>query len=97
MTSPEPLPPDLEALSAFVDSQLPEVREIFQYALAMLLLEEGGASMGEPTTDAGGRTHVQVLTTAGNSFDVVKPTVSEPMLEQMMTIMRFAKRKGKPI
>jgi hypothetical protein len=44
-----------------------------------------------------GRMHVQVLTTAGNSFDVVKPAVSEPMLEQMMTIMRFAKRKGKPL
>jgi hypothetical protein len=44
-----------------------------------------------------GCTHVQLLTPAGTSFDVVKPAVSEPMLEQMMTIMRFAKRKGKPL
>jgi hypothetical protein len=94
MPSADPLPPDMEALSAFVDSQPPEVREIFHYALAMLLVEEGSASMGEPTTDGDGRTHVQLLTTAGNAFDVVKPALSEPMLEQMLTIMRFAKRKA---
>jgi hypothetical protein len=55
MTSPEPLPPDMEALSAFVDSQPPEIREIFQYALAMLLLEEGlWASQPRMPTAGGG-------------------------------------------
>jgi hypothetical protein len=42
MTAADPLPPDMEALNAFVDLEPPEIREIFRCALAMLLLQEGG-------------------------------------------------------
>lgn len=33
------LPPDLQAIAPYADSQPPQVRAIFQYALAMMMVD----------------------------------------------------------
>ena len=96
MTAPEPPSSDVEALEAFLDSQPPDVRELFQYALAMLMVEEDQGVFGVESTAADGRTHVQVLMRSGHSFTVTRPVVNDSMLEQMMAIVRLAKAKGNP-
>ena len=93
MTSPDTASSDVEALEAFLDSQPPDVRELFQYALAKLMVEEDKAVFGAESTSADGRTHVQVVTPSGHSFSVAKPVLSDPMLDQMMAIVRQAKDK----
>jgi hypothetical protein len=96
MTSSDTPSSDVEALESFLDSQPPNVRDLFHYALAMLMVEEGKGVFGEQSTGADGRTHVQVLTPSGDPFAVAKPAVSDSTLEQMMAIVRLAKDKGNP-
>ena len=92
----EPPSSDMEALESFLDSQPADVRELFQYALAKLMVEEDKGSFGVESTASDGRTHVRVLTRSGHSFTVTKPVLNDSMLEQMMAIVRLAKAKGNP-
>ena len=89
MTALDPSP-HIEALESFLESQPAEVRELLQYALAALMVEEGKATFGDEFKDAENRAHVQVVTRAGQSFVVTRPAVGAAMLEQMMAIVRQA-------
>ncbi len=60
------LPPDLAALPRNVDAQPSEMREIFHYAPAMLLVEDGG---DHPRAANDRRTRMNLL------FDDGVPTV----------------------
>jgi len=93
MTSPDPSP-NIAALESFLESQPAEVRELLQYALAKLMVEEGKATFGEEFVDLENRAHVQVVTRAGQSFVVIRPAVGDAMLEQMMAIVRQAGERG---
>jgi hypothetical protein len=42
------LPPELDALASYLDAQIPDVRELFQYALARLMIEAGATSQDLP-------------------------------------------------
>lgn len=44
------LPPDLAMLSHILDGQPPQVRELFHYALFMLLIENGKAESAPKET-----------------------------------------------
>ena len=74
------LPPELEALAPFLDAEAPNVRELFQYALAMLMVEAGKADIVQRVKTDDGRTHVQIVTAAGDAFSVVVPAVGEELL-----------------
>lgn len=91
MTSSETPPSDVEALEAFLESQPADVRELLQYALAKLMVEEGKGTFGEEFKDAEGRAHAQVVTKSGQSFMVTRPAVDDLMVEQMMAIVRLRK------
>lgn len=81
------IPPELEMFSRIVDGQPPDVRELFQYALTMLLVEDGKAEIVEQhTIDA--REHLTLRTVAGDSFAIVKPFVSEELLAKMTEMAR---------
>ena len=97
MTSFDTPSSDVAALESFLDSQPPDVRELFQYALTLLMVEEGKGVFGEESTGADGRTHVQVLTPSGDPFTVTKPVVGASMLDQMMAIVRLENDKSNPI
>ena len=96
MTAPDPQPTDVQALEAFLESQPTDVRELFQYALARLMVEEGKGVFGVESAGPDGRMRVQVVTPTGQTFSVTKPVGKDAMLEQMMAIVRMAKDEGKP-
>jgi hypothetical protein len=81
------IPPELEMFSRLVDGQPPDVRELFQYALTMLMVEDGKAEIVEQhTLDA--REHLTLRTVGGDSFTIIKPFVSEELLAKMRTTAR---------
>ena len=74
-------------LSRVVDAQPEDVRELFHYALTMLMVEDGKAKIIE-------RHHVDNLeyltieTLAGDVFEILTPQVSEDLLDKMRALAR---------
>jgi hypothetical protein len=82
------LPPELDAFASYLDAQLPNVRELFQYALAMLMVESSKAKIVETHTTDDGRQRMLIWTAANDSLSIAKPLVDDALLEQMMEIVR---------
>ncbi len=81
------LTPDLALLARLIDTQLPEVRESFQYALVMLLIEDRKAEIIERRMiDL--REWLTIRTVGGELFDIVKPTVSEARLAELLQMAK---------
>ena len=81
------LPPEFEILSRIADAQEPNVRELFQYALTMLLVEDGKAKILQQHA-VGMREHLELRTNAGVAFTIVKPDISAELLVQMQEMVR---------
>ena len=81
------LPFDLEMLARIIDGQPSDVRELFHYALAMLLIEDGKADIvAQSTTDA--RQWLTIRTVAGELFSIAKPNVSDARLIELQEMAR---------
>jgi hypothetical protein len=81
------LPQDLGKLACVVDLQSPAARELFHYALVLLLVEDGKAEIiVRRTVDA--RERVTVRTVAGELFSIVKPDESDDMMETLKVLAR---------
>ncbi len=64
------LPPELEMFAHILDGQAPSVRELFQYALRMLMVENGKAEVVERhVIDL--REHLTFKTVAGEVFTII--------------------------
>ncbi len=81
------LPPDLAMLARVVDRQSSAARELFHYALVLLLVEDGKAEIVKRRT-VDEREWVTVRTIAGESFRIVKPDESDDMLETLKVLAR---------
>src|SRR5438105_11821289 len=81
------LPPDLEAVGKLIELQSPDVRELFQYALAMVMVEQGKARILERhATEAG---ELYTLSTAGGeTISIPKPQVRDEYIERLMQAVR---------
>ncbi len=83
------LPPDLAMFSRMVEGHPPDVRELFHYALVMLLVEDGKASIVERSM-IDGREWIYLLTAGKNCS-----AWSSPMWER--TCWRICARwRGRP-
>jgi len=81
------LPPELAMLARAVDGQSPAVRELFQYALVMLMVEDGSVTMIERhVIDA--REHLTFKTSQNESFTIIKPEASPELLEGVRQMAR---------
>ncbi len=77
--------PDLNILSDMIDAQSPEVRELFEYALGLVLLENGKAEIAEQRTiDA--RRWIIFRTAHGELFSVVKPEENDKRLTKLRAV-----------
>jgi hypothetical protein len=81
------LPPEFKVLSRLVDAQEPNVRELYQYALALLMVEDGKAEITEQRT-VSMREHLTLRTVAGDTFTIVKPDIRAELLAQMQEMVR---------
>jgi hypothetical protein len=88
------LPPDLEMLSRMIDGQPPQVRELFHYALAMLMVENGKAEITE-RHHVDNLEHLNIKTTAGDVFEILTPQVSDERLQQSRTLARETLRQDR--
>lgn len=86
------IPPELEMLSRIIDAQSPAARELFRYALIMLMVENGKAAViDRRVIDA--REYLTFKTSADESFTIVKPDVSPDLLERMREMAREVLRE----
>ena len=77
--------PDLNVLSDMIDAQSPEVRELFQYALGLVLVENGEAEIAEQRTiDA--RRWIIFRTANGELFSVVEPEGNDRRLSTLCAV-----------
>src|SRR5437660_6463044 len=79
--------PDLLAIGTLIDLQPADVRELFQYALAMVMVETGKAHILERhATDVG---EVYTHSTAdGQMISIPKPRVRDEYIERLMEAVR---------
>lgn len=83
------LPPEFKVLSRLVDAQEPNMRELYQYALALLMVEDHKAEITEKRT-VSMREHISFRTVAGGTFTLVKPDIRDELLAQMQEMVREA-------
>lgn len=81
------LPKELQDLAEMIDRQPASVRELFQYALVMLMVEDGKAEIIE-TKEVEGRTELTIRTRAIEIFQIMKPEASEELLARMNELAR---------
>jgi hypothetical protein len=70
-------PPGLQAFASLLDTQPPEVQEVFQFLLATAMHETGKFELLN-VTEVAGRWHY-AFKDAGEVFSVVRPEMSEAM------------------
>lgn len=76
------LPPEFEPVLQHLKSQPESVREIFHYAIVLMMMDDEKARVLE-TQEENGKTVWIVQTIAGDKFAVVRPPISEE-LEQVL-------------
>ncbi len=74
-------------LSRIVDGQPPQVRELFHYALVMLLIEDGKAEIVERRT-IDTREWITVRTVTPEIFSIVVPDADDERLEALRVVAR---------
>lgn len=82
------LTPDLALLARVMDMQSSDVRESFQYALVMLLVEDKKAEIIERRMIDLSE-WLKLRTLNGELFDIVKPGVSEARLADILKMDGF--------
>lgn len=70
-----------------IDRQPANVRELFQYALIMLMVEDGKAEIIE-MEEVDGRTEFTIRTSTPEIFQVMKPEANEELLARMRELAR---------
>lgn len=79
--------PDLATLARAVGGQPPNVRELFQYALVSLMIEDGKAEIiDRQVIDERGRLTGRIKTP--EIFSIVKPDVGEELLADFREMAR---------
>jgi hypothetical protein len=81
------VPPELEAFGQLLDAQPANVRELFQYALTMLMVESRKARVLERhPTDIG--ECITICSVTGDTFTIARPNVGDDLLAEMMEVLR---------
>ncbi len=93
MTEPDYLPSEMRQVSKLVDQQPQEVRELFHYALAMLLVENRKADVTH-VENRDGREYLTLTTIAGEQFTIEKPNAGEELLETLRALARDELQQG---
>lgn len=87
LTESHNLPDELQDFAEMLDKQPANVRELFHYALVMLMVEDGKAEVIE-RQEIDGRTELTIRTSAIEIFQIMKPEVSEELLARMSELAR---------
>jgi hypothetical protein len=86
MDSPE-LPLEVGAIRQLAETQPDVNRELYYWALAMVMVERGKANLVEQQT-ADGQTQYTFASPEGEVVQMMKPAVSDAVIDEMMTAVR---------
>ena len=88
------LPPEFDIFSRLAEAQEKNVRELFQYSLTQVLLEDHKAEVLEQRT-SGMRAGCSVKTAAGHFYSLFVPEIRDELLEQVRGMVREAMEESK--
>ncbi len=88
------LPPEMDKIARRANLHSAEARELFTYALALLLVDQRKATI-ITRQPMGERERVVFRSSSGNSFAVVRPLVSEMTLKRVEVLARIVLRLEK--
>jgi hypothetical protein len=86
--------PALQTLAHLLDAQPEDVRELFHYSLAMLMVENGEAKI-TARHHVDNLEYLTIKTTAGDVFEILTPQVSDERLQQSRTLAREILRQDR--
>jgi hypothetical protein len=81
------LPPELQAFAALLDAQPGPVQMVFQYCLAMLMVEAGKAELVRTEPGEAGAV-CMFRTLAGDVFSLARPPLSKAEEARMKEMLR---------
>ncbi len=81
------LPPKFAVLSRVVGAQEDNAREMFQYALALIMVEDGEAKITDQRT-VSMREQLTLRTVEGETFTILKPDIRDELLAQLKEMVR---------
>ena len=88
------LPPEMDKIARRANLHSSDARELFSYALALLLVDQRKASIVE-RQPVGTRERVVFRSGSGNTFAVVRPLVSDMTLKRVKVLARIVLRLEK--
>lgn len=80
-------PPEFDSLLDTLAEQPEHVREMWQYAMVLMMIDDEKARVIETHQD-GDRLHLVVQTVAGERFSVMRPPMSEELERQLLEQIR---------
>jgi len=87
--------PALALFARTIDAQLPAARELFQYALTLLMLEDNKAEcIARHVIDQ--REHLTFKTIAGDQYTLIKPNLSVEQLDHLRSMVHAVLRSSPP-
>lgn len=89
-----PLPPEMDKIARRANLHSSDARELFTYALALLLVDQRRATIVERQS-MGPRERVVFRGGSGNTFAVVRPLVSDMTLKRVKVLARIVLRLQK--
>ena len=87
MTEPIDLPPEFERLADLLSEQLPEVRDLFRYALVLAMIDDEEARVIGNRAE-NGQEWLTIKTLVGEVFEIMRPPISEVVEGQLMEEVR---------
>jgi hypothetical protein len=87
MKEPNELPPELERVAEILSTQPPEVRELFRFALVLMMLDDEKAHIVSRRM-VDGREYLSIATIGGDTFEIVRPQISEDLEQQLLSQVR---------
>lgn len=91
MTEPVDLPREFQDFANLLSAQPPAVRELFRYALVVMMIDDEKARVTR-TREEDGRDYWKVKTVAGDEFEIVRPQISiqieRELLEQVRAVQQ---------
>ncbi len=87
MTEPVDLPLEIQRVADLLSEQPPQVRDLFRCALVLAMIDDEKALVIGTRVD-GEREYLTVETFAGNTFEILRPGISEEVEAQLMRQVR---------
>lgn len=82
MTESNKLPAEFQAIADAVDAESPQLREMFHYALALVMIDDEQARIIGMRMD-GEKEYITLEIIGGERFEIVRPSISSELQAEL--------------